>query len=240
MALRDHVAASFGGAAPDHFEWQTRGPFVSERESDLVRRAFLPLGKRVLDVGCGEGATLFHLGASEGAVGVDLFEEKLAFAREKLPRCRFVAASAESLPFSAESFDHVLVRDVIHHLDEPERLIDECRRVLAPGGRIDVLEPCRYNPLILLHALIKPAERGELRSTMPFLVDLLSRRFTVVGNVRYQAMPIHRVVLHPDIGWPSLAKSPVVRATIAGLERIAEAIVPGPFWAYLHVRATAS
>jgi ubiquinone/menaquinone biosynthesis C-methylase UbiE len=194
----------------------------------------------VLDVGCGEGATLFHLDAPEGAVGVDLFEEKLAFARTRLPRCRFVAASAESMPFTAETFDHVLVRDVVHHLDEPERLIDECRRVLAPGGRIDVLEPCRYNPLILLHALAKPAERGELRSTMRFLVRLLSRRFTVIANVRYQAMPIHRVLLHPDIGRPSLGASAAVRATIAGLERLAEAIVPSPFWAYLHVRATAS
>jgi ubiquinone/menaquinone biosynthesis C-methylase UbiE len=237
MALRDHLAGAFGAAAPEHYEWQTRGSFISEREAELVRRAFLPLGKRVLDVGCGEGATLHHLGAPEGAVGVDLFEEKLAFAREKLPSCRFVAASVESLPFEDGAFDHVIVRDVVHHLDDPRHMVDECRRVLGPGGRIDVLEPCRYNPLIFLHALTNKAERGELRSTLPFLVDLLSRRFAVEATARYQAMPIHRVVLHPDIGRPGLAEDPRVRAIIAGLEKFAEAVVPGPVWAYIHVRA---
>jgi SAM-dependent methyltransferase len=237
MALRDHLAGAFGAAAPEHFDWQTRGPFVSEREADLVRRAFLPLGKRVLDVGCGEGATLHHLGAPEGAVGVDLFEDKLAFARERLPSCRFVAASGEALPFEASSFDHVLVRDVVHHLDDPSRLLGECRRVLAPAGRIDVLEPCRYNPLIFLHALANPAERGELRSTMPFLVGLLSRLFTVQSTARYQALPIHRLVLHPDMGRPSLGETRAVRALLTGVERVAEAIVPGPIWAYIHVRA---
>jgi SAM-dependent methyltransferase len=240
MALRDHLAGAFGDAAPEHFDWQTRGPFVSEREAELVRAAFLPLGQRVLDVGCGEGATLHHLGAPAGAVGVDLFEAKLAFARERLPACRFVAASVETLPFEAGAFDHVIVRDVVHHLDEPERMVDECRRVLSPGGRIDVLEPCRNNPLILLHALTNKAERGELRSTIPFLVALLSKRFTVQKTARYQALPVHRLVLHPDMGRPSLGEVPAVRALLGGFERMAEAIVPGACWAYIHVRAIAT
>jgi ubiquinone/menaquinone biosynthesis C-methylase UbiE len=219
MALRDHVAEAFAAAAPEHFAWQTEGHFIARQEGELVRRAFLPLGKRVLDVGCGEGAT---------------------FARERFPACLFVASSCESMPFDAGTFDHVIVRDVVHHLDEPERLVDECRRVLGPGGRIDVLEPCRYNPLIVLHALAKPAERGELRSTLPFLVRLLSRRFTVVATARYQAMPIHRVILHPDIGRPGLAEDPRVCTVLAGIERLAEAIVPDVFWAYIHVRAVVS
>ncbi len=240
MSLREHLERAFGDAAPEHFDWQTRGPFVSEREGELVRAAFLPLGQRVLDVGCGEGATLHHLGAPAGAVGVDLFEAKLAFARQKLPACRFLAASVEALPFEAGTFDHVIVRDVIHHLDEPARLVDECRRVLSPGGRIDVLEPCRNNPLILLHALTNKAERGELRSTVPFLVNLLSRRFTVQVTERFQALPVHRVVLHPDMGRPALGDAPAVRAVLAGFERFAEAILPTPFWAYIHVRAMAA
>jgi SAM-dependent methyltransferase len=237
MALRDHVADAFADAAPDHFAWQTAGPFMARQEEELVRRAFLPLGKRVLDVGCGEGATLFHLGQPEGAVGIDLFEEKLSFARTRLPACRFVTASCESMPFDPGSFDHVLVRDVVHHLDEPERMVDECRRVLAPGGRIDVLEPCRYNPLIFLHALTNPAERGELRSTVPFLVNLLSRRFAVTATSRFQAMPIHRVVLHPQLLGPRLESDSRVHEALAAVERVAHSVVPQAFWAYIHVRA---
>jgi len=239
MTLREHLADAFGRAAPEHFAWQTRGAFVSEREADLVRGAFLPLGRRVLDLGCGEGATLVHLGSPPDAVGVDLFDAKLSLARRHLPECRFVAASVDELPFDAGTFDHVIVRDVVHHLDEPRRMVEECARVLTPGGRIDVLEPCRNNPLILMHALTNAAERGELRSTMHFLVDLLSTRFTVQRTSRYQAFPIHRLVLHPDLGRPSLGENGAARALLRGIERLAESVVPRPFWAYIHVRAIA-
>src|SRR3954469_3007698 len=108
------LEAAFGKAAPDHFDWQTRAPVVADEERALVEAAFLPLGKRVLDLGCGEGATLYHLGGPAGAVGVDLFPKKIAFAQQQLPDCRFIAASVYELPFDAASFDHLLVRDVIH------------------------------------------------------------------------------------------------------------------------------
>jgi ubiquinone/menaquinone biosynthesis C-methylase UbiE len=248
-SAREHLEAAFGQAAPEHLDWQTASPYVAERERELVRAAFLPLGERVLDLGCAEGATLLHLdvGARNGApgsgagpsscTGVDLFEPKLALARERLPGCRFIAGSADALPFAAASFDHVLIRDVIHHLEEPERAVDEVARVLAPGGRVDVLEPCRYNPLIALHALTQPAERGELRSTRAFLTQLLARRFRVVSVTRHQPLPIHRLVFHPRFGRAGAAQNPAVRALVRGFEQLAARAMPGFAWAYLHVRA---
>jgi SAM-dependent methyltransferase len=233
------LEGAFGAAQPDHYFWQTSQPFVRERERELVQSAFLPLGRRVLDIGCSEGATLFHLGEPEGAVGVDLFEAKVEFARARLPRCRFVVGSAYELPFDDGSFDHVLVRDVIHHLDRPERALLEIRRVLAPGGRVDVLEPCRYNPLILLHALARKEERGELRSSMSFLTSLLDAAgFRVLARTRHQPMPVHRVVFHPELGRPSLGANALGRLFVGGFERVARHLIPKPFWAYLHVRAT--
>lgn len=233
------LTAAFGEAAPDHFEWQTRAPGVAENERELCEWAFLPLGARVLDVGCGEGATLYHLGGPRGAVGVDLFPKKVAFAQEMLPECRFVVASAYELPFERGAFDHILVRDVIHHLEQPERFIDECARVLAPGGRVDVLEPCRYNPLIALHALANRAERGELRSTPRYLRALLERRFSVHALERSQPIPLHRVIFHPQLGRPSWAEVPWVRQLVSTLERGARRVVPRAAWAYVHVRAQA-
>jgi SAM-dependent methyltransferase len=227
---------AFGEAAPAHFTWQTRGAFVADEERALVRAAFLPLGGRVLDLGCGEGATLYHLGEPEGAVGVDLFEAKVAFAREALPRCRFTAASALELPFPERSFDHVLVRDVIHHVPDASALVAECRRVLDEGGRIDVLEPCRYNPLIAAHGLALKVERGELRSTERFLRSLFPPPFEVVAVSRHQPLPIHRLLFHPDLGRPALAERPLVRAAVGGLERLAGALLPRGMWAYLHLR----
>jgi SAM-dependent methyltransferase len=239
MTLRSdlHLKAAFEKASPEHFAWRTNGGYVARCERELVREAFLPLGARILDVGCGEGATLAHLGAPPGAVGVDLFEGKLAFAREVLPACRFVSASAYELPFEPASFDQVIVRDLVHHLEQPERFVDECARVLAPGGRLDVLEPCRYNPLILLHALSRPEERGELRSTPRFIETLFGRRFRIVATTRHQPLPLHRVIFHPDFGRPALAARPAVQSFVRDCERWAGRLLPRALWAYLHVRA---
>ena len=237
MALRDHLEGAFGEAEPEHFAWQTTHRCVAERERALVRSAFEPLGARVADLGCGEGATLAHLGGPAGATGVDLFEAKLVFARRQLPDCSFVAASVDALPFDDGHFDHLLVRDLIHHLDEPEAFVREAWRVLEPGGRIDVLEPCRYNPLIAMHALAIPAERGELRSTRPFLTRLLSQHFEVRSSSVHQALPIHRLVYHPSLGRPALAERSWVRELVDASERWAERLVPAWAWSYIHVRA---
>jgi SAM-dependent methyltransferase len=239
MKTESHLDGAFGRAAPDHYAWQTEHPYVAQRERALVRAAFEPLGARVLDVGCGEGATLHNLGQPDGATGIDLFEEKIAFARERLPRCRFAVGSAYDLPFDDGSFDHLIVRDLIHHLDEPERFVHECARVVAPGGRIDVLEPSRGNPMIATHALLVPVERGELRSTMRYVSRLLSTRFRVVAKKRYQPMPIHRIVFHPSLGYPLLAEGSRAAAVVDAIERAATRFVPSPMWAYLHVRAVA-
>lgn len=237
MLEGDVLESAFGRAAPQHYAWQTGAPGVAERERSLVRSAFEPLGSGVLDLGCGEGATLLHLGEPAGATGVDLFPEKIAFARAALPKCRFECASVYELPFDDESFDHLLVRDLIHHLDEPERFIDEAARVCERGGRVDVLEPCRYNPLILAHALTVRAERGELRSTASFLRKLLARRFTVTAVSRFQGLPLHRLVFHPDFGNPRWGQGGVIRQVVDAIERTADALVPRWARAYIHVRA---
>lgn len=232
------LEGEFGTAEPEHFRWQTEAPYVAEQERRLVRSAFFPLGERVLDLGCGEGATLLHLERHEGATGIDLFEEKLAFARRRLPGCTFVSGSAYELPFEKGAFDHILIRDVIHHIADTKKLLDECARVLIPGGRIDILEPCRYNPLIFLHAATNPAERGELRSTPKFLRSILEPQFRVECIERFQPMPIHRLVFHPKLGAPKLAERPVVAGAVAAVEGLARLLIPEIAWAYIHVRAS--
>jgi SAM-dependent methyltransferase len=236
--LEGHVLESaFAKASPVHYEWQTAARGVAEHERALVQRSFEPLGARVLDLGCGEGATLCHLGEPAGATGLDLFPEKIAFAKERLPRCRFVVGSVYELPFEDGAFDHVLVRDVIHHLDEPARLVDEVARVLLRGGRLDVLEPCRYNPLIFAHALAVRAERGELRSTPRFLKALLGTRFDVSLVETFQGLPLHRLIFHPDLGRPAWAHNRAVKRVVDAIEQVADRVAPRWARAYIHLRA---
>ncbi|MFS8070302.1 MAG: hypothetical protein ACMG6S_28400, partial [Byssovorax sp.] len=82
LTVDSPLRESYKAATPVHYAWQTEGAYVADRERELVRAAFFPLQGRLLDLGCGEGATLFHLGEPEGATGVDLFEEKIAFAQQ--------------------------------------------------------------------------------------------------------------------------------------------------------------
>ena len=240
MPADRHLETFFGKAAPEHFEWQTCAPVVAERERALIHAAFLPLGARVLDLGCAEGGTLKHLESPAGAVGVDIFVEKLSFAREHVRGARFVAASGEALPFIAGSFDHVLIRDVIHHLPDARPLIAECSRVLAPGGTIDLLEPCRYNPLVFAHALLRRVERGELRSTPRYLKELLASRFEIVVLDRHQPFPLHRLVYHPDMGVPRAAENRWIRRALDSAEWALGRVMPRGAWAYIHVRGRAA
>ncbi len=231
------LESAFGSAAPAHYEWQTTAPGVAEHERALVRAAFEPLGSRVLDLGCGEGATLLHLGEPVGATGLDLFAEKIQFAQSRLPKCRFVAGSVYELPFEGDAFDHLLVRDVVHHLDNPTRFVEEAARVLVKGGRLDVLEPCRYNPLIFAHALAVRAERGELRSTVGFLTRLLGGRFRVTATQTLQAFPLHRLAFHPDLGRPAWGRGGLVKRVVDVVEGLANSLVPAWARAYIHLRA---
>lgn len=231
------LEASFGKADPDHFRWQTEDPIVSKEERELVRSAFLPLGNRVLDLGCAEGATLVHLGRTKDAVGLDIFESKLAFARSRLPNVEFVLGSADALPFADASFDHILIRDVIHHIQDPSKVVAECARVLSPGGRLDILEPNGKNPMIAAHALLNPVERLELRSSVGYLTNLLGPAFKVTKFERFQPMPLHRLVFHPR----------AQRLKVGGLHRVSTGVkfaeslfgraLPKALWAYIHVRA---
>ncbi len=237
MPVEQHLEAAFGAASPEQFFWQTRHPIVAERERALVERAFLPLEGRVLDLGCGEGATLHHLGAPQGAVGIDLFGAKVEFARTQMPTCEWAQASVYELPFEDGSFDQIIIRDLIHHLDEPARAVEEVWRVLAPGGRIDILEPCGRNPLIFMHAVTEKAERGELRSTPRYLEGLFERRFEVELSEKLQPLPLHRVVYHRKVGRPELSESAIARAGVDAIEELAGRLLPRVLWAYIHIRA---
>ena len=236
MPLAGEQEAVFGHADEAHFRWQSEHPYVAARERELVRAVFEPLGEALLDVGCGQGATLLHLGAPKQAVGLDASEALIAFAREHVPGPEFVVGDAEVLPFSEGRFDHLVVRDLVHHLEQPAVFVAEAWRVLRPGGRLDLLEPCRYNPLIALHALTVPSERGELRSSASYLRGQFARHFELESMGSHQALPLHRVVFHPRLGRPQLAAEPLVRGVVAAAERAASWILPRWSWSYLHLR----
>ncbi len=126
--------------------------FGQERRLDLIRR-FVPLeGRSILDVGCGLGMYVRAFRRfSQDVHGVDVDADKVAEASQDLPNIR--VAPAESLPYEDESFDAVLLHEVIEHVSDDQGALAEAVRVLRgpgtggePGGRVIVFAPNRLYP----------------------------------------------------------------------------------------------
>lgn len=106
--------------------------------------AGLRAGERLVDVACGNGASVRLLADSAGveAVGVDLGAEGLRRGRDMAAsaglgeRVSFVAGDAEALPFADASFDVALSECSVCTFPDKDAALREIARVLRPGGRL--------------------------------------------------------------------------------------------------------
>jgi ubiquinone/menaquinone biosynthesis C-methylase UbiE len=98
---------------------------------------------RILDAGCGFGATLLILAErfpESEVVGIDLSEPLLSMARGAAEaaglgeRARFESGDVQAIPYEDRSFDAVLSINMLHLVDDPLGMLNEIERVLAPGG----------------------------------------------------------------------------------------------------------
>jgi len=128
-------------ADPVERHFQHRGHGVEfEMEAAWVRRLLPKDARRVLDVGCGNGA-LFETIGPRRVVGIDYCAEGLGRTRRQFRRTPLVCADATNLPLGDGSVDAVTSQHVIEHLPVYARACVEWRRVLTPGGLLLVLTP---------------------------------------------------------------------------------------------------
>lgn len=111
----------------------------------FLREALGPERQSVLDVGTGTGfLALLAAELGHDACGLDLspgmVEMANLVARERGVDARFEVADAEGLAAPDASFDRVINRNVLWTLPEPERALEDWRRVLKPGGRLVVVD----------------------------------------------------------------------------------------------------
>jgi SAM-dependent methyltransferase len=112
------------------------------------RRACPPLaghirptgGVRVLDVGCGTGATLATLAEFGEVTGLDRSPEALRFCRRR-GHHRLVLARGEELPVMTESVDVITALDLLEHIPDDAAAMREFARALRPGGLLVVTVP---------------------------------------------------------------------------------------------------
>jgi SAM-dependent methyltransferase len=98
----------------------------------------LPPAARVLDVGCGAGATVTHLRDHHGlaAVGIDASTRLLAAGRSQGRALPLALARGERLPIGAGALDAVLAECSLSVMADVDAALAEFRRVLKPGGRL--------------------------------------------------------------------------------------------------------
>jgi SAM-dependent methyltransferase len=117
--------------------------FAGPERVELFRRYVGGPGRRVLDLGCRDGAlTQAYAGGNE-IVGVDADREALAEA-EKLGIETRWADLDDALPFEDGSFDVVVAGELLEHLRDPKRVVSEVLRVLRPGGTFVASVPNAY------------------------------------------------------------------------------------------------
>lgn len=97
-------------------------------------------GGRLLDVGCGSGQGLQLMQSLGWSVtGVDFDPAAVLVARGKGLDVRAGTVAAQEYP--ADSFDAVTLSHVIEHLPDPLETLQECRRIVKPGGRVVIATP---------------------------------------------------------------------------------------------------
>ena len=150
------VRADRAAAAERYFEAQAaqwdkvRSLHIAEAEvEDAMARALSAEGRalgRLIDVGTGTGRMLALFGGeARSALGIDRSPEMLRLARAKLAEAGLDGAELRqgdmyALPLAAGSADVAIIHQVLHYAQQPAAAIAEAARVLAPGGRLLIVD----------------------------------------------------------------------------------------------------
>jgi demethylmenaquinone methyltransferase/2-methoxy-6-polyprenyl-1,4-benzoquinol methylase len=182
-----HAVQLFSGLAG---RYDRVGAVMSLGQDPRWRRALVDAidprpGMRILDVATGTGMVAFAL-AARGAevVGLDQSEAMLAAARARLartpalaPRVTFLVGEAEALPFADGEFDALSFTYLLRYVDDRAATMSELSRVVAPGGRIAMVEFGVPSSPVL-----RALWRAHTRVGLPLLGRAVSRAWYDVGR----------------------------------------------------------
>jgi SAM-dependent methyltransferase len=151
-------------------------------------------GQSVLEVGCGAGVDLARFAKGGATVtGIDLTESAIELAKANFAQQGLHGdlriANGEYLPFADSSFDLVYAHGVVQYTVDPRRLVEECCRVLKPGGEAIVQA---YNRISWLNALSKLMKVGLEHDDAPVLL-----KFSI-GEFRRLLAGFNEVTIVPE------------------------------------------
>lgn len=154
------------------------------RRHEAAYLAMLPhcAGRTVLEAGCGEGYGADLLAeVAELVVGLDYDALAARHVARSYPRVAMARANLVALPVRSAAIDVVVTMQVLEHLWDQSGFLDECRRVIRPGGKLVLstpnrltFSPGRDTPLNPFHTKeLSPSELDEMLGEAGFLVNCL-------------------------------------------------------------------
>jgi SAM-dependent methyltransferase len=185
-------------------------------------------GRRVLDVGCSDGARLRPYRAGGWHVaGVDVNARAIEVARRS--EGDFRVGTVRDAAFADEQFDLVRLDNVLEHVEDPRALLASVRRLLVPGGRLAI-----YVPNGAAWSL-RWAKQYSVSSWIPFHVNLFTATTlgTLLEETDYGEIAVHH---NTPLAWlwltlkQLLARGRPVRAQLSLAERAASLLLGPVAW----------
>ncbi|HXF85319.1 MAG TPA: glycosyltransferase [Anaerolineales bacterium] len=134
QAYQQTRIAHWDAVARKREHWRGMGIWYHRRLAEIYR-FHVPPGLRVLELGCAEGNLLAALQPARG-VGVDFSSEMIRRARERHPHLEFIHADAHDLSALDETFDVIILSDLVNDLWDVQRVLEQARRLCAPRARL--------------------------------------------------------------------------------------------------------
>jgi SAM-dependent methyltransferase len=205
-----------------------------------IERAAVRPGERVVDVGCGTGATSIELGGRVGlsghVLGVDVSGPMLARAVERLPTdvpVEFVRADATTYQFEPAAFDLLFSRFGVMFFAEPSCAFTNLRTALRPGGRLAFAcwrksdeNPWLMVPLRAAYEHVAPLPRPGPEDPGPFSFASEERVRRILGEAGFQSAGLEPRDLELDIACGNGIEEAV--KTAVGIGPVSRAIEAQP------------
>jgi 2-polyprenyl-3-methyl-5-hydroxy-6-metoxy-1,4-benzoquinol methylase len=208
------------------------------RLMQTLRSVGLPPGCSVLEAGCGAGFAADYLSGRYGQyMGIDYSQELIGYARKynALSSVRFEVSDVNEFE-SDERFDLILMIGLLHHLDDPEKILVKMTALLKPGGWVVANEPQTANPLFQIARKLRMSlDRNYSNEQVQYGKKQLAQMFCRAGFSEIRIVP-QGLFSTPlaEVAMPLQGLMSPVSAVLCALdgaiERCVGHLVVWPFW----------
>lgn len=171
--------------------WKSKGEFYHKRLIEIYR-FLVPPGQRVAEIGCAMGDLLAGLEPSYG-LGIDFSEEMIERAKSRHPGLNFIQCDAHDLSTVTESFDVIVLSDIINDLWDVQTVLREVKKLCSHRTRVIINAYSRLWELPLRYA-----QRKEMAT------PLLPQNWLTVEDITGLLDLADFDVIHawPEVLWP--------------------------------------